>query len=336
MKIEMGESLVRSWLRHCKACQVAELNWKPSPTWEVVPSAHLAGVFRDARSRFPDAIKQTLSIGQFLRQAEIDVLGVRLGAGGRVERLFGVDTAFHSNGLSYGGNEDTKNRLQKKFLRTALVLESCFPEVPIEVLFVAPVVTPRRLEFAREAAQEVKDFYPDRGKVTFDLLGPEAFREKILEPVLKLHHKVADTSELFLRAWQLVAPHMAREPGPQGDGPGRNPKVVRPSPRGRAAGPRDRSDKHDAHIVAYYLSKFDHERLQLGNQGETFAYAAKVLGVKANTIKNARDYFDSHTGSHRQGWKAPLPPRYMEVHQAFRTTPEPELRELVKGILKVK
>ncbi len=336
MKIDMAESLVRSWLRHCKGCHLAELNWKPSPTWDAEPSDLLAGVFRDARSRFPDAIKQTSSIGQFLRQAEIDVLGVKFGAEGKVERLFGVDSAFHASGLSYGGNEDTKNRLQKKFLRTALVLECYFPNAPIEALFVAPAATPRRLEFAREAVQEVREFYPDRGKVTFDLLGPEAFREKILDPVLDLHDTVADTSELFLRAWQMVTQHLARERATQDDEAGRTSMPARPPLRGRAAGPRDRSDKHDAHVVAYYLSKFDHDRLRLGNQGETFAYAAEVLGVKVNTIKNARDYFDSHTGSLRQGWKAPLPPQYMAIHQAFRTTPEPELREMVKGILKVK
>ena len=34
MKIEMGESLMRSWLRHVKGCQLAELNWKPSSGWD--------------------------------------------------------------------------------------------------------------------------------------------------------------------------------------------------------------------------------------------------------------------------------------------------------------
>jgi len=29
MKIEIGESLVRSWLRHVEHCEFSELNWKP-------------------------------------------------------------------------------------------------------------------------------------------------------------------------------------------------------------------------------------------------------------------------------------------------------------------
>jgi hypothetical protein len=30
MKIEVGESLMLSWLRHAKKCQSVQLNWKPS------------------------------------------------------------------------------------------------------------------------------------------------------------------------------------------------------------------------------------------------------------------------------------------------------------------
>lgn len=35
MKIEIGESLMISWLRHIKECQIAQTNWKPSPKWEI-------------------------------------------------------------------------------------------------------------------------------------------------------------------------------------------------------------------------------------------------------------------------------------------------------------
>ena len=34
MKIEMGESLMLSYLKHVQGCQVIQTNWKPSPTWK--------------------------------------------------------------------------------------------------------------------------------------------------------------------------------------------------------------------------------------------------------------------------------------------------------------
>ena len=33
MKIEMGESLFYSWLRHVKECQIVQTNWTTSPQW---------------------------------------------------------------------------------------------------------------------------------------------------------------------------------------------------------------------------------------------------------------------------------------------------------------
>ena len=35
MKIEMGESLLYSWLRHVKECQIVQTNWKVSTKQEL-------------------------------------------------------------------------------------------------------------------------------------------------------------------------------------------------------------------------------------------------------------------------------------------------------------
>jgi hypothetical protein len=41
VKIEIGESLIYSWLRHVQGCVVTQINWKPSPTWEVAKEREL-------------------------------------------------------------------------------------------------------------------------------------------------------------------------------------------------------------------------------------------------------------------------------------------------------
>lgn len=38
MKIEMGESLFYSWLRHVKECQIVQTNWKVSAEVDREPS----------------------------------------------------------------------------------------------------------------------------------------------------------------------------------------------------------------------------------------------------------------------------------------------------------
>ena len=35
VKIEMGESLFYSWLRHVKDCKIVQMNWKSSPSWQL-------------------------------------------------------------------------------------------------------------------------------------------------------------------------------------------------------------------------------------------------------------------------------------------------------------
>lgn len=50
MKIEIGESLIYSWLRHAQGCVVTQMNWKPSPTWGVPKERDLTEAFEAIRN----------------------------------------------------------------------------------------------------------------------------------------------------------------------------------------------------------------------------------------------------------------------------------------------
>ena len=52
MKIEMGESLFYSWLRHVKECQAVQTNWKPSPAWQLQNEDELRGLMHAAAVLF--------------------------------------------------------------------------------------------------------------------------------------------------------------------------------------------------------------------------------------------------------------------------------------------
>lgn len=105
---------------------------------------------------------------------------------------------------------------------------------------------------------------------------------------------------------------------------------------GRASRPRGNYDhipdsaRRPVLLAAYYLSKFQHDRLQLGNQDQTFALLAERLGVKKHTLKNYRDRFDPHTGSGRRGWwQAELTPELAALEAELREASEERLRSLV-------
>ena len=45
MKIEIGEFLILSWLRHVRGCVVTQMNWIPSPAWPVAREHELIATF---------------------------------------------------------------------------------------------------------------------------------------------------------------------------------------------------------------------------------------------------------------------------------------------------
>ena len=104
MKIEMGESLIMSWLRHVKECQIVQTNWKASARWELKNKDILADLLKCSdelfKSKGYDIYKGNSGIEQILAQAEIDVLG--LSFGDEDTPIYAVDVAFHEAGLNYG------------------------------------------------------------------------------------------------------------------------------------------------------------------------------------------------------------------------------------------
>jgi hypothetical protein len=52
MKIEMGESLFYSWLRHVKECQLVQTNWKISPSWEIKNEEESKKLMNDVKVYF--------------------------------------------------------------------------------------------------------------------------------------------------------------------------------------------------------------------------------------------------------------------------------------------
>ena len=80
MKIEMGESLFYSWLRHVKECQVVQTNWKPSPSWQLQGEDELKRFMGITDEHFQNkygyGVYKNNSLAQLLLQAEVDALGI--------------------------------------------------------------------------------------------------------------------------------------------------------------------------------------------------------------------------------------------------------------------
>ena len=142
MKIEMGESLFYSWLRHVKECQVVQTNWKPSPSWQLGDEDALNRFMEITDKHFQDkygyGIYKNNSLSQLLMQAEVDAFGICITDDG-IE-VHAIDVAFHESGLNYGDRQETVTRVIKKFVRTALCMAGYFGVAKGQIIFASPKI----------------------------------------------------------------------------------------------------------------------------------------------------------------------------------------------------
>lgn len=201
MKIEMGESLMQSYLKYEKECLITQTNWKISSSWGITDddSSAIRAVFERIAGHgdFSDVFKGC-SLDQALKQAELDVVGINN------DKLYMVEVAFHENGLQYGDKLETKDRVCKKFLRAYLIGLAYFPNFTYEIIFASPKVNPATDMIIKEYLTILDKDFGDEENVTFRYLANEDFKNEVLIPTLRSSLADSDTSELFIRSAKML------------------------------------------------------------------------------------------------------------------------------------
>ncbi|MDO4954167.1 MAG: hypothetical protein Q4E43_03380 [Akkermansia sp.] len=209
MKIEVGESLIYSWLRHVKKCQIAQTNWKTSPLWKAAPDRKedMRAVVAEIQQHFIalnlNVFKNDQDLEQALRQVEGDVIGISWFSG--EPTLYAAESAFHESGLNYGPKEVTCAKVISKLARTAIALQIFLPGLKSELFFAAPKIHNNIMEILPKAISELNAIFERHSmNCKARLIANGGFQREILEPVKALQENVSDTSEIFLRSLQMV------------------------------------------------------------------------------------------------------------------------------------
>ncbi len=207
MKIEMGESLFYSWLRHVKECQVVQTNWKVSPQWQFQHEDELLALMQITDEHFSDKYgykiyKKNSSLSQLIQQGECDAVGVSIKSG--VIQTYAVDVAFHEGGLNYGSKEETVMKVISKSLRTAMCLYGFMDSRDAEIVFASPKIDSAILSDLAPCMEDVNSILKRQGfDFTVRVIANDDFNESVRKPILLVSNGVADTSELFLRSYQM-------------------------------------------------------------------------------------------------------------------------------------
>ncbi len=208
MKIEMGESLFYSWLRHVKECQIVQTNWTTSSQWQLNHEDQLAEIMSSTDKFFSDKYgysiyKKTSSLSQLLQQAECDAIGIEVQDG--TNKIYAVDVAFHEAGLNYGSREATIKKIISKSLRTAMCIYGYLDSKEAEIIFASPKINKSILNAVTPCLADMQMIMDDLGfRFVFRIIANDDFNDKVLAPILKASNGIADTNELFLRSYQMM------------------------------------------------------------------------------------------------------------------------------------
>ena len=207
MKIEMGESLFYSWLRHVKKCQVVQTNWKPSTSWQLQGVEELKQFMTITDEHFQNkyryGVYKNNSLSQLLLQAEVDVLGISIVDD--EETVYAIDVAFHESGLNYGDRQKTVMQVLKKIIRTAMCLIGYFGITKGEIVFASPKIHNSIINDLMPCIEDLNILFLENNyNFTVRVIANSDFNEQVLKPILTVSDGVSDTSELFMRSYQLI------------------------------------------------------------------------------------------------------------------------------------
>ena len=207
MKIEMGESLFYSWLRHVKDCQLVQTNWKVSNQWDFKHENIILEFMNAADDLFSQkynykVFKNNSSMSQIIQQAECDAIGISIQQTGNY--FYAVDVAFHGSGLNYGSKDETIMKVISKTLRTAMCLYGYLDTIDAEIIFASPKIHNAVISELEPCIADINELF-EKYHFGFKarLLANDDFNDTVLKPILLASEGIADTSELFIRAYQM-------------------------------------------------------------------------------------------------------------------------------------
>jgi hypothetical protein len=184
-----------------------QTNWKPSPEWTLNNAdkvENLKHVFEKHYAKEYGSIFGGTKVQTILKQTELDVLGLSLSG---KPTIYAIDVAFHSGGLGYTKNSSPNNtaKVIQKILRMTMCVCGCFSMTKGEIIFASPKINPAVWKDLEPCEGDINALFKNNGLgFTVKIIANERFQREIIAPVQDVAKNVKDTSELFLRSYQLL------------------------------------------------------------------------------------------------------------------------------------
>ena len=357
MKIEICESLLQSWLKHIKLCNIIQMNYKISSEWQGINELVIDKLYEDVSNEFRkigiEIFKKNASWKQLLKQSETDLVGLKI-FNNTVSECYFVEVAFHENGLNYGSKETTIANVLKKMIRALFIQYSQFGSLKGNIIFATPKMNCQdKIEDGIALLKNIVDYNLKGNNFNFEIYANSKFESEIMKPVLHVAKNNSDTTELFLRSYQLINMFRSNSDSIVKDTkinlkdktsniPLVNDMSISVEKRKVPCEKNINNDVEDK--VAYYFSRFEHNKIfPQYNQTQAFEIASRKLNIKLTTLRNKRDSFDPFVnkiktrGNKRAGWhqKDKLSDDMQRVFTEYLSKSEEEIEKEVRAILEL-
>jgi hypothetical protein len=206
--IDAKSSLILSWLKHVKGCQIVLPNWNPSLPNDVnyngeaidILISEIIDYFQSQYELYLFSDKQDCL--DLLRENSIDVIGLRLYKG-MVEDTYAVNFAFNDKGAGLDQGNRYLERVLERMVISAMTLYGSLDNHKGRVIFASPQIQVSVHAELIKYTYELNIIMNKSGfEFAFDLWANESFKDNILEPVLEVL-KNLDSSDIFINTIQL-------------------------------------------------------------------------------------------------------------------------------------
>jgi hypothetical protein len=208
METESGQTLLLSWLRDIKACQIVQTNWKVSSKWELKHKDIIENLMKRSQAFFAqkhgyDLFGDISTVDQLMSQVEIDVLGIKIEE--KQAHIYSVYAQFREGDLNYSTKEETVSSIINKFISTAMCIYGYFGSNTGMIIFASSEINGDVERELLICADDIR-FILLGASLYFDvrIIGNQDFAKKILEPVRSLPAAVTHIAEGLVSSEQMA------------------------------------------------------------------------------------------------------------------------------------
>jgi hypothetical protein len=207
LRFEIGETLILSWLKHIKKCQITQLNWSPSNSLPINNKDEISKIM-DSTLEFLHR-KNNIKIStinfhkEFKQENNIGVIGIDIQTGETLN-LYAVN---YINDESYIIDEPSQTQIKViivQMIRTALYILGYFNTRNGDIIFVSPKIHKALVDPLVSVTESLNIIFNSLDlKFKFSLYLNEDFEKRIFEPVCHNLNVRTHPSELFLDSIKL-------------------------------------------------------------------------------------------------------------------------------------